>query len=338
MSGQNKLIELLEIQLANFKRLVALPKTERELLAHARTLLNEPLIKVIIGPRRAGKSTFALQLSENTPSAYLNFDDDNLIRYLEKKGTQELLPNLKKVFGKFKILILDEIQNLDRWELFVSRLHREGLNLLITGSNAHLLSQELSTHLTGRFVEMEILPFSWREFKRAKPNASVDDYINLGGFPEVVLGAVSANNYLQTLTDSIILKDIVGRYGVRQPVRLKELWSAISAQFAQKYTISKLAATLDFQSKTTLQNYIQYLSAVFLHIELQRYSSKMKEQLKAPRKSYLIDLGFAAAIPANFDTSARKLENLVLLAVRRECYGTNKSIFYYNTKNGREID
>jgi len=128
-------------------------------------MMDNSLIKVILGPRRAGKSFFATHIFKPKEAAYINFDDENLVNIT---NYNEILKNALSVYGDTKYLLLDEVQNLPNWELWVNRLHREGYNLLVTGSNSKLLSKELATHLTGRHLPLELLPFSFKEFLRYK--------------------------------------------------------------------------------------------------------------------------------------------------------------------------
>ena len=146
---------------------MSLPYVERTQEIRAQKWMSSDLIKVILGPRRAGKSVFALMLLKDQSFAYFNFDDESLPGE-EKIDLDELLSELKQVYGDTKYIFFDEIQNLPNWELFVNRLHRSGYNLVLTGSNASLLSKELATHLTGRHIPIEILPFSFQEFLKAK--------------------------------------------------------------------------------------------------------------------------------------------------------------------------
>jgi len=131
----------------------------RHALKRAKSYMTSKRIKVVIGPRRSGKSVFALQMLKaagNTDFAYVNFDDERLESPLD---LDDLMAAMIQIYGETKTIFLDEIQNVKGWELFVNRLQRRGYNLVLTGSNAHLLSQELSTHLTGRYHEVRILPY-----------------------------------------------------------------------------------------------------------------------------------------------------------------------------------
>jgi len=137
----------------------------RDGLEAARAAMQDGLIKVVIGPRRAGKSVFALQMLEQSEYAYINFDDERLAGLAD---FDELLMAIVQVYGDVRTIFFDEIQNITNWELFVSRLQRQGYNLLLTGSNAHLLSRELATHLTGRYRAFYLYPFSFAEYLRAR--------------------------------------------------------------------------------------------------------------------------------------------------------------------------
>lgn len=134
---------------------------KREQLSETKKYLEQDLIKVITGPRRAGKSVFSLLLLEQTDFAYVNFDDEQL---LELDNYDKLIQVLFEVYSDPEYLLFDEIQNLKKWEVFVNKLQRRDFNIVITGSNSKLLSRELGTTLTGRHIPIELLPFSFREF------------------------------------------------------------------------------------------------------------------------------------------------------------------------------
>ena len=172
----------------------------RSQLDIAKDTLEHDIIKVITGPRRAGKSTFAFLLLKNSEFAYANFDDE---RFLAVKNYDEILKSIFEVYPDTKIIFFDEIQNLENWELFVTRLHRRGYNLLLTGSNAHLLSKEMATFLTGRHIPIEILPFSFREYL-ADTNIEAD-IEERGIIPEAVGNILSMlEDYLEKRKKNII--------------------------------------------------------------------------------------------------------------------------------------
>jgi len=320
----------------------------REGLKNARENLQNNLIKVIIGPRRAGKSVFSIQMLEGVNFAYLNFDDERLI---SSSDYDEILKAIRQVYGESKIILFDEIQNLPNWELFVNRLHRRGFNIIITGSNAYLLSRELSTHLTGRYVQFRIFPFSFSEFLRAKEFVMdeslelkerqglllghLDHYLEKGGYPEIVVKGVDTKNYLTTLFESILFKDIVKRYGVRYPKMLSDLAHYLITNHSNEFSYTKLKNILEFRSVHTVENYLKYLTEAFLTFSVDRFSSKLKEQIRSPKKVYGYDTGIINAM--KFKTGrdiGRLMENLVAVELmRREI-----DFYYYKSVNGKEVD
>lgn len=144
------------------EHLMSLTYVERSKLIEAQKWLSVDLIKIVLGPRRAGKSVFSFMLLKEQLFAYFNFDDESLLLTEGKFDLDELMTELHSAYGDTKFILFDEIQNLNKWELFVNRLHREGYNLILTGLNAKLLSHELATALTGRRVPIEIMPFSFK--------------------------------------------------------------------------------------------------------------------------------------------------------------------------------
>lgn len=320
----------------------------REGIEHARNNLENNLIKVIVGPRRAGKSVFALQMLHGADFAYLNFDDERLVGVGDY---DEILKSLIEVYGEIRFLLFDEIQNLDKWELFVNRLQRRGFRILLTGSNSRLLSMELSSHLTGRYLQFQVLPFSFTEYLQAK-DFPVDDAINLkerqgmilnhlnaymltGGFPEVVVTQVDQQGYLKTLFDGILFKDIVKRYNIRQPKRLYDLGLYVLTNHANEFSYNRLKNYLGFKSVSTVENYLGYLKEAFLAFDIRKFSFKVKENMKSPGKVYGYDTGMIHAV--KFRTSpdrGRLLENLVALELLRR---TN-DFYYYKTADNREVD
>ena len=322
----------------------------REYQKEAFAFVKSPLIKLITGPRRAGKSVFALLLLKKENFAYLNFDDEKL---LERFDEDAVMQALQEVYPDYEYLMLDEIQNLDHWDLWVSKLYRRGCNLLITGSNAKLLSSEMATVLTGRFVEMEILPFSLTEClsyrqvdwsaelpeERANLMLQVDDYMHYGGYPEIINSRAITESYLRSLFDSIIFKDIAKRYKIRKTAELYQLATYLVSMFCNPFTYSTLAEELNFSSKSTLQKFCGYLEQTYLFFYLPRYSNKLKLMQKAPQKVYVVDNGFLAS--SAFQTSENKgrlLENLVFLELLRRKNKVSENIFYYHSRNDRETD
>ena len=164
-------------------------------------------IKLLTGPRRAGKSTQALLMLSGKNFAYLNFDDNTLLKQWDEHLVMHLLD---EVYPNYEYLLLDEVQNLEGWDLWVSKLYRNGVNLIITGSNAKMLSSEMATALTGRYLEVKVFPFSleeyfeWHKVKLTDDSAAetpkgsflLDDYLRRGGYPETIEARSIASSYL----------------------------------------------------------------------------------------------------------------------------------------------
>ncbi|MBO5297568.1 MAG: ATP-binding protein, partial [Candidatus Homeothermus sp.] len=194
--------------------------------------------QVVIGVRRSGKSTLCFNVlnKAQVKFAYVNFDDERLVP-LSAGDLNEVLKCLYQIYGDFTHLFLDEAQNIEGWHLFVNRLLRQGMKVFITGSNAKLLSSELSTYLTGRYNEIELYPFSFREFCEmeevettnlsTKTDAllrrAFDKYMETGGFPEIISGEETAEEYIDTLVSNILERDIVQRFKVRYKDAFKSL-------------------------------------------------------------------------------------------------------------------
>ena len=324
----------------------------REKLNAFKPVLSSDLIKVITGPRRAGKSVFAFLLLKDEDFAYVNFDDEAL---LKPDNYDAVLAALLEVYPRSKYILFDEIQNLDKWEVFISKLHRRGYNLVLTGSNAHLLSSELASALTGRYAAVEILPFSFREFllarnfqpaqTEASPEAKakllnlLEEYLRQGGYPEVTTKNLEVKPYLQTLFDALLLKDVVKRFRVRYTQQIYDLAQYLMAHFAAEFSYNKLRNALGLRSTATVEKYAHYLKEAYLLYALNRFSHKFKEQLKAPKKAYFVDNGFLTAKAFQISpNSGRLMENAVFIELIRRGYVPNDGIFYYKTRNNKEVD
>lgn len=317
--------------------------------------LDSNLIKVVLGPRRAGKSVYSLMLLKDRPFMYFNFDDE-VLASAGGVSTDELMKELYAAYGQVKTILFDEIQNLPNWELFVNRLHREGYNLVLTGSNAHLLSKELATHLTGRHMPIEILPFDFNEFLQAKkftidPQYAslpeqhgallnwMENYLQNGGFPEVVVSNLDPKDYLEVLFDALLFKDVVKRHKVKFSTKVGILGSHLINNFANLYTVRKLLEVLNLKSATTTEKYINYLEEAYLIFSVLRYSPKSIQRIKSPRKVYAVDNGFVTAKAIQHSPDKGKLmENLVFMELVKRGYDPERELFYYKTRNNREID
>ena len=251
------------------------------------TLLNSHLIKLITGPRRVGKSTQALLMLRDKNFAYLNFDSQQLLDAWDANLVMRMLDD---VYPGYDYLLLDEVQNLDAWDLWVSELYRQGKNLVITGSNAKMLSSEMATVLTGKYLQVEMLPFSLEELfdwnkldlhhlmseQDAECKVLTDDYLRNGGYPEVVASRQLVRSYLDTLFDSIVWKDVAKRHNVRNITDLNNLAVYLVSNFCNPLSANELSEELGLSSVNTTKKYVDYLHESYLFYYLSRYNNIMK--------------------------------------------------------------
>ena len=313
-------------------------------------LLSSSLIKLITGPRRVGKSTQALLMLRDKNFAYLNFDNYSLLDAWDANLVMRMLDD---VYPGYEYILLDEVQNLDGWDLWVSELYRLGKNLVITGSNARMLSSEMATVLTGKYLQLEMLPFSLEEFfdwnkldlhclnPEDKTNSLVlaDDYLRNGCYPEVVASRQLTRSYLDTLFDSIVWKDVAKRHNVRNVTDLNNLAMYLVSNFCNPVSANDLTTELGFSSVNTTRKYMDYLHEPYLFYYLSRYNNKLKLMKKAPRKVYVVDNGFVTSKAFSLsDNLGRLLENQVFIELVRRGYDVERTMFYYRSRNDKEVD
>lgn len=319
--------------------LLARPYITRQTKYDEQSLLSSKQIKLITGPRRSGKSTQALMLLKNRNFAYLNFDDGKLLNAWDEDLVTE---TLLQVYPGFEFLMLDEIQNIEGWDLWVSKLYRQGINMVITGSNAKLLSSEMATLLTGRYLQIEMLPFSLKEFcewKNSADSAVINDYLHNGGYPETLQSRELTQGYLSTLFDSTIWKDITQRHKVRNVEDLNNLAMYLLSNFSNPLSVNELAEAIGMSSVTTTKKFMGYLHEPYLFYYLPRYNNKLKLMNKAPQKTYVIDNGFVTAKAFMVSENlGRLLENQVFIELLRRGYSTETTLFYYRSRNDKETD
>jgi len=307
--------------------------------------LSNNLIKVIIGPRRAGKSFFSLHaLNKKDKFGYINFDDEKLI---ETEDYDEIISVINSLYSNPKILFLDEIQNLPKWELFVNRLQRQGFNLVITGSNSHLLSKELATHLTGRHFQVIVLPFSFKEYihlegkelTTSEIKEKLDAYLVYGGYPEPLIKKINYKDYLSTLFNSIIFKDIIKRYKIRSAQAIEKLSEQLLSNICNEYSYNSLSKIAGIKSTHTTENYLTYLEESFIFFSLRRFSFKVKEQISSIKKIYCIDNGFIHARAFSSSPNLGKLyENLVAITLKKHELEGKLNFYYWKNQQQEEVD
>ncbi len=326
---------------------------DREVYALYSQHVSSSMVKVIVGPRRCGKSTLARQLLSSASIAYANFDDE-ILGLLRAEQLNQVLEALYGVVKNPSTLLFDEIQNIRGWELFVNRLARQGLNIIVTGSNAKLLSQELATHLTGRHIKLELLPFSFREYLTfvgfSKPlewttpeigtvRGHLEDFLHKGGFPEAIREK-QPNSYLRSLYDSVVTHDIAQRYRVRYTKTLKQIAHYLVSNFGCRMTHNKLKNIFDLKSVHTVKNYTEHVENAYLIVVIERFSQKLKQRSTAARKVYGIDTGLVQAIADPSTIGRGKLyENIVAIELlRAKSSNPNLEIGYWLSAKGSEVD
>lgn len=311
--------------------------------------LNSKLAQVVIGVRRSGKSTLCFNAlrKAGVHYAYANFDDERL-EELETKDLDNVLQTLYKIYGKFDYLFLDEIQNIDGWPLFVNRLLRQRIHIIITGSNAKLLSTELATHLTGRHHKIELFPFSFKDWCSIKEvdyirlttknkgllSKAYDEYFRQGGFPELISGEENPKEYISTLIDNIISQDIKKRYKIRNIDALKRLAHHILNETPTLIVKETLQNIIGIKSERTLGNYLMYLNQTYLISTISKYSSRSRERARN-EKSYAIDVAFMDKRENAFsgENLGWRLETVVYLELLRRKAGTENDIYYYQGRS-----
>ncbi len=311
--------------------------------------LNSKLAQVVIGVRRSGKSTLCFNAlrKSGVHYAYANFDDERL-EELETKDLDNVLQTLYKIYGKFDYLFLDEIQNIDGWPLFVNRLLRQKIHIIITGSNAKLLSAELATHLTGRHHKIELFPFSFKDWCSIKEvdytrlttknkgllSKAYEEYFHQGGFPELISSEENPKEYIGTLIDNIISQDIKKRYKIRNIDALKRLTHHILNETPTLIVKDALQSIIGIKSERTLGNYLMYLNQTYLISTISKYSSRSRERSRN-EKSYAIDVAFLDKRENAFsgENLGWRLETIVYLELLRRKAGTENDIYYYQGRS-----
>ncbi|OGN65582.1 MAG: hypothetical protein A2888_02195 [Chlamydiae bacterium RIFCSPLOWO2_01_FULL_28_7] len=328
-----------------------LPKTffNRIQSHHIQEFVNDPNILIITGIRRSGKSTIQriLQRELSESDYYFNFDDERLINF-KVQDFQVLLEVFIELFGKQSIFYFDEIQNIEGWERFIRRLYESGNKIFITGSNAKLLSKELGTHLTGRYIQLEVYPLSFREIiqhqypevlnKKAFSTDNIGvilhhfaDYFKHGGIPEYF--KFRKSEYLKDLYEGIIYRDIVARYNIANERHLRELVYYFASNIGKEFSYTKLSETVGLSSPNTVSSYCSYLEKCYLCFFVNRYSHSLKKQIQYNKKCYMIDPAMIRTIGFRVsEDKGRLLENIVFLHLKM------KGLEIYFHKNTKECD
>ena len=286
--------------------------------------------RIITGVRRCGKSTVVQMHFLKKSAFYLNFEDTSLYGFDTKDF--EILNEAIEKFSKknsCKYLCFDEIQSVNGWEIFVHRKLEENYLVIVTGSNASLLSWELGTRLTGRHLDYEMFPFSFKEFcvlKNLKVNTnSFSKYLTQGGFPEAIKN--ESDEILQRLFDDILTRDIAVRHSIRDVRTLKILSLYLASNCGNLISGSKLSAQLGIKTNVTILEYLSYLEQCYLFFFVPKFNYSAKAQSVNPKKVYCIDTGMIQSVTLSSNADAgRMLENAVFIELRRR----TKNIWYYS--------
>ncbi len=325
---------------------------EREILHEAKKFVEKPNILAVVGVRRSGKTVFSWQVFEEEKFGYINFADERL-EGIEAKDLNNVLVAFYSLYGKdLKCIILDEIQNVRGWERFASRL-RNTKRVIITGSNSTLLSGELSTFLTGRHIEFELFPFSFREVleyesveyggvltskKKSAIISSLEDFLNYGGFPERFS---FGKRMIRQIFNDIVIRDVVVRAGLKKKESIVKLARYLVSNSASEFTYRSLKSVAGTKRSATISEWVSLLEEAYLIFRIERFSPKLKEQFLAPKKVYSVDNGLITIVGFKITENTGKLrENLVAVELmrRRSYFKPEMEVFYFKDAQGHEVD
>ena len=294
--------------------------------------IEESFALLITGIRRCGKSTFLHQiLKKQKKGYYLNLEDPRLDGF-ELSDFNKIEIIMEELYGEGGVYFFDEIQNIEKWEKFIRYLIDKKERIIITGSNASLLSRELGTKLTGRYLQIELFPFSFREFldiKKENPSIkSFEGYLDNGGFPEYL--KKENQGILHELLSDVVMKDIAVRFGIKNTNILNKIVIHLISNVGKEFSYNSIKKMFEIKSVQSVIDYISYFENAYLIFSIPRFSYSYKQQQVNPKKVYSIDNGFSYANSASFSKDRGKmLENVIFLGLRRKF----KDIFYFQEKN-----
>ncbi|MFH0925726.1 MAG: ATP-binding protein [bacterium] len=333
----------------------------RDILKTLDTYLQQREIIFLTGIRRCGKSSLMKLICTDLISKsglpksdilYLNFEDERLIDFTVKDFDllYETFIEIENPQGK-KYFFLDEIQNITGWERWVNRLYEfEEIKFIITGSNAKMLSSEISSSLTGRSRHVVIWPFSFNEYLRLKEivvdkkslylvekkgeiKRLFSDYLSLGGFPEILKN--NDPTLLEQYFNDIIYRDLIVRYRIRNIKEIKELILFLASNPATIHSYKSLANLIGTKNISTIKNYLEELNNIFLFFSVNLFDYSIRRQIYNPSKIFCIDTALSNSISFKFlETIGHLYENLVYIELKRR----GLDIFYWKSKKGREVD
>ena len=316
----------------------------RDVLGEILNWFGDSRVIILTGIRRCGKSTILRQImGEKESCCYVNFEDERFLDF-KAQDFEALNEVLIEVYNNPKVYFFDEIQNIARFETFVRRLQDDGKKVIITGSNASLLSKEFGTRLTGRYKPFEIFPFSFPEYlrfkgiypgkdwsyktqKRVQVKKAFNEYLSSGGFPEYL--KTGDREYIKDVFDNILYRDVIARYSIKKQRVIKELVGILATNISSTFTYNSIKTTLNLGNSITVKEYISYLANSYFFFEVPKFDFSLRRSLNAPKKIYLIDTAFNQVAGFNFSpNSGKNLENVVFIELRRR----KKEVYYFAGK------
>ena len=333
-------------------------------ISRLESLFSSNQVITITGPRRAGKSFVMRQMAKQLINKGHNPKDIMHVNLEDPRFTESGVLFLEKIFETYReyispqntpILFLDKIQEIEGFEKWVRMMHElSKAKIIISGSNARILSRELGTLLTGRHLDMEVFPLSFREFlsfnnialtdkmdligKESEIKSALRKYIEYGSFPEVALSEQKKEILLSYFED-VITKDLLRRFNIKKTQDLRAIAKHYLSNISALSTFKSIERSLDM-SITSVKSYTGYLEQAYLLFPLKRFSFKVKEQEKSPRKIYAIDTGLCNAVGFRFsENDGRLAENVVFVALKRkQNLNPDMELFYWKDVHHREVD
>ena len=324
----------------------------KEYLNYLIKLKDKKIIKVVTGIRRCGKSTlfklykdYLIQNNVNPKQIIsMNFENPEDNKYSTWLELYEDI-NSKLINDKMNYIFLDEIQIIKDFEKIVDGLFiKDNVDIYITGSNSYMLSGELATYLTGRYMQIHMLPLSFSEYLKTKTNANelkeYQTYIENGGFPYITNlndDKELIRNYLDGIYNTVLLKDVISRNNIKDVMILDSVIRYIFDNIGQLISTNKISNTLNSNKRknsvNTIETYLSYLIDSYIIYKISRYDIKGKEHLKTGDKYYVSDLGLRYYLLGEVKDFGSILENVIFLELKRRNYDI------YIGKNGtKEID
>jgi uncharacterized protein len=312
-----------------------------EYLSELKKSIIPNMATILKGPRRVGKSTIILQFMKELNDNYYYFDfDDERISKFTVDDFENLMIAFQELYKDKDYILFDEIQNVKGWELFINRLLKQNKKIIVTGSNSKLLSKDLGTHLTGRHIDIEVLPFSFKEYlfakgfeikqahtpkEKARLNEYFKEYINTGGFPQLL----HKRDYriLQELYRDIIEKDTKD---LKNNLKIKEISDYLLFNISTLVSLRNIQKNFNLKNTTEAKKIIERLESAYLFQFIEIYTHSYKERKANPKKCYSIDVGLVNNVSSKLlEDKGQQFENLVFLKLRQ----SNNQIYYYK-KNG----